>query len=68
VKNALMRGTLQALYWLWTPPSPQHAARDFDEAWVWCLSMVEKRGLPLPGSPRELRRLADRDIAKLTPP
>jgi hypothetical protein len=65
VKNAIMRGTLQALYWLWTPPAPQHAARDFDEAWTWCLAMLEKRSIPFPTPPREMRRLAERDVARL---
>jgi hypothetical protein len=65
VKNALMRGTLQALYWLWTPAAPQHASRDFDDAWGWCLGMLEKRGVALPSPAGELRRAAERDMAKL---
>ena len=65
VKNAVLRGTLQALYWLWTPAAPQHAARDFDDAWGWCLAMLEKREVKLPMPERELRRLADRDVARL---
>jgi len=63
VKSALMRGGLQALYWFWTPASPQHAARDFDEAWAWCLAKLDERRVALPHPPRELRRLADRDRA-----
>jgi hypothetical protein len=66
VKNAVMRGSLQALYWLWTPASPQHAARDFDDAWNWCLSMLEKRDVRV-DEPRALRRLADRDRGAAAP-
>jgi len=65
VKNAVMRGTLQALYWLWTPASPQHASKDLDEAWDWCIAMLEKRNVSLNGTSRELRRIADREIAKV---
>lgn len=65
VKGALMRGTLQALYWMWTPAAPQHAARDFDEAWGWCVSMLERRAIALPADPTTLRRLAERDMARL---
>jgi hypothetical protein len=59
IRNAVMRGSLQALYWLWTPISPQHGARDFDDAWSWCLTMLEKRDVKVNGP--QLRRLAERD-------
>jgi hypothetical protein len=65
VRNTIMRGTLQALYWIWTPASPQHASKDLDEAWAWCISMLAERDVPLGASPRELRRIADREIVRV---
>ena len=56
VSNAAMRGVLTALYWLWTPPTAQHAARDLDDAVTWCLVRLaaEKVAAGLPEA--ELRR------------
>lgn len=62
VGNALMRGALQAIYWVWTPPNPQHAARDLDDSFAYCVGMLEKAGVPLPSSAAELRRAADEGL------
>ena len=35
-----MRAVMTALYWLWTPPTPQHAARDLDEAMTWSIAKL----------------------------
>jgi len=58
VSNALVRGALQAIYWVWTPPNPQHAARDLDEAWTYCVRMLDQRRVPLGRPADELRRIA----------
>jgi hypothetical protein len=63
VKNAVMRGTLQALYWFWTPGSPQHASRDFDDAWSWCGDQVVNAKVPLPAPILELKRRVLAELA-----
>jgi hypothetical protein len=63
VQNALMRGTMQAIFWLYTPPAPQNAVRDFDEAWRWCIGKLETRGVDLPSPAADLRRIAVRELA-----
>jgi hypothetical protein len=40
VSNGAMRAMMTALYWLWTPPTPQHAARDLDEACTWSIAKL----------------------------
>lgn len=47
VSNAAMRGVLTALYWLWTPPVPQHAAADLDGAIDWALRRMASEHVPL---------------------
>lgn len=64
LRNAVMRGGLQALYWFWAPPCPQHAARDFDDAWSWCAQQVEKRGVRMPAPEGELKAIALRELSR----
>lgn len=64
IENAITRGSLQALYWLWTPPTPQHAVRDLDEGWARCMEMLKNDGVALPTSPSELRAILDRELAR----
>jgi hypothetical protein len=59
VGNAVVRGTLQALYWFWTPPAPQHVGRDFADAWAWCVEKLRSRNVPLPVPEHELKRRAE---------
>jgi len=47
LRNAAMRAIVTALYWLWTPPTPQHAARDTDEALDWCVARLRDANVPL---------------------
>ena len=58
VRNALTRGVMQAIYWMWTPPSPQHAAKDFDDAFSWSLTMATQAGLCETASGPALKRAA----------
>lgn len=60
--SALVRGALQAIYWVWTPPSPQLAAKDFDEGWHWCVELLQKEQIAFPMPPSELRQLALREM------
>jgi hypothetical protein len=69
VKNAMIRGSLQALYWFWTPGCPQHAARDFHDAWTWCLKQAESAGLAMrPAAELEALALAELRQRRSTSP
>lgn len=65
ITNPVIRGMLQALTWIWTPATPQHVAGGFDESWVWCLRMLEERGIPLTTPAHELRTKAEQDLQRL---
>ena len=54
LSSPLARGALQAVYWVWTPPAPQHAARDLDDAWRWCLEKLRAERIALPRPEAEL--------------
>jgi hypothetical protein len=62
LSNALIRGALQAIYWVWTPPAPQHAARDIDDAWAWSLEKLRAEGIPLPKPEAELLDQVRREL------
>ena len=64
VQNAIFRAVLQGLYWVWTPTSPQHAARDEDEAFVWCVQLLAKEGIPLPITENAMREILRREMAR----
>jgi hypothetical protein len=61
VQNPIVRGTLQALYWFWTPGSPQNASRDFDDAWAWCIGQLEAAKVPLALPAAELKSRVERE-------
>lgn len=46
--SALMRGALTALYWLFTPPTPQEYAKDWREAHTWALSRLHAEKVDVP--------------------
>jgi hypothetical protein len=48
VDNPIMRGALTALYWLFTPPTPQAAVKDWREAHAWALEQLRKNHVPVP--------------------
>ena len=60
----MIRGSLQARYWFWTPGCPQHASRDFDDAWSWCVKQGEAAGLPMAASSAELESRALADLSR----
>lgn len=62
ITNALVRGALQAIYWVWSAPAPQHAARDLDEAWRWCIEKLNAEKIPLPRPEAELLEEVRREL------
>ncbi len=56
VENAMARGALTAILWLWTPPAPHKVVSTPDEALDWCLDHITRAGLKLPSPEPELRR------------
>lgn len=52
--NAIMRGALTALYWLFTPPTPQGVAKDWREAHTWALGQLRKNHVPVPPAVADL--------------
>lgn len=55
VCNTAVRAMLTALYWLWTPPTPQHAARDAGDALDWSIAKLRASNVPLGGEEMEIR-------------
>ncbi|MBC7173467.1 MAG: hypothetical protein H5U40_13590, partial [Polyangiaceae bacterium] len=53
--NRIVRGALTALHWVFPPPTPTTAISTYDEAHAWCLSRLERAGVPIahlePGRP-----------------
>lgn len=47
-KDALTRGALTAIFWLWKPACPHHVAAEYDEAVEWCLGQLMTEQLQLP--------------------
>jgi hypothetical protein len=64
VQNALFRTVLQGFYWVWTPGSPQHAARDVDDAFTWCVQLLEKEKIPLSMTEAAMREILRREMAR----
>lgn len=62
ITSPLIRGMLQALYWIWTPATPQHVSGGFDESWTWCLQALDARGVTLPAPAHELRAKAEQEM------
>ncbi len=56
ITGAAMRSVLTALYWLWTPPTPQHAARDLSDGLDWCIAQLAAAKEPLGLAEAELRK------------
>lgn len=50
--NALFRGALTAMYWLYKPPCPQRASPNLDDALTWLTErcVAEKVAMPLTGA------------------
>lgn len=64
VDNPLVRGSLQAVYWIWTPPNPQHVTGDLDEAWAFVGGKLAAQGIELPHPLEQLRAIAERELAR----
>ncbi len=48
VQNALMRGALTAITWLWKPAAPHKAVSTPNEGIEWCLDQLEGAGIRMP--------------------
>jgi len=48
VQNALMRGALTAIMWLWKPPAPHRAVGTAQEAVHWCLGQLAAANVAMP--------------------
>lgn len=55
IENTLMRGTLTAIQWFWTPAAPFKAVANVEAGVDYCLDEIEKAKLPLPRSRAALR-------------
>lgn len=64
VQNALFRTVLQGLYWVWTPPAPQFAAKDDGDALTWCAARLAKEGIELPISEPAMRDIIRKETAR----
>lgn len=62
VANALARGAMTAILWLWKPANPHHMAATTEEAVDWAIQQMTDAGLALP-QPRE--RLRQSVLARL---
>jgi hypothetical protein len=56
VENALARGGLTALLWLWTPPMPLRPCASVGEGLDYCFERLSAEQVALPRPPGELRR------------
>ncbi|MBX7196148.1 MAG: hypothetical protein K1X94_29095 [Sandaracinaceae bacterium] len=63
VESALVRGSLQAILWLWSPPNPHSVAHDLDEATRYVSERLGREGLSTLGMD-DLRRTLDREVAQ----
>lgn len=55
VENAVMRGALTAMMWIWTPASPHKAVSTVDEGIDFCLDKLKATSIPLPRGAQALR-------------
>lgn len=58
VPNALARGALTAILWVWTPAAPHLACATVEQALDWCLGRLRASHVALPEEPDEMRRRA----------
>ncbi len=53
VPNAVVRGGLTALSWLYKPVSPQYYGAAVEECHAWCMARLEEAGVPISLAARE---------------
>lgn len=58
VKDAIARGALTAMLWLWKPASPHHVTTSVEDAVDWTISKLEQAGVPMPLGPAKTRARA----------
>ncbi len=64
LQNAIMRTVMQGLYWIWTPASPQFAAKDDADSLTWCLELLAKEGIKPSMSEAAMREIIRRETAR----
>ena len=55
IENTLMRGTLTAIQWFWTPAAPFKAVANVEAGVDYCLDALARARLPLPRSAAAIR-------------
>ncbi|WP_053237436.1 hypothetical protein [Sandaracinus amylolyticus] len=58
VKDALARGALTAILWVWKPANPHHVTTSVDDALDWCLAKLAEEKLAMPLGPDGTRSRA----------
>ncbi len=55
IENTLMRGTLTAIQWFWTPAAPFKAVASLEAGIDYCLDALDRARIPLPRSAAAIR-------------
>jgi hypothetical protein len=55
IENTLMRGTLTAIQWFWTPAAPFKAVASVEAGLHYCLDELDRARIPLPRSAAALQ-------------
>lgn len=58
VSNALSRGALTAILWVWSPAAPHLPCATVEEGLDWCLQRLRASHVAMPEEPDEMRRRA----------
>ncbi len=62
VEEALHRGALTALLWLWKPAAPHKAVASREEGLDWCLEKLASANIPISRSREQLLGLMRREL------
>jgi hypothetical protein len=63
-RDALSRGALTAVLWLFKPVSPHQVVASPEEGVDWCMAKLQAAGVPLPRSAAGLRSAALAHLAR----
>jgi hypothetical protein len=58
VPNAVARGALTAMMWVWKPSIPIHPVASLEEGLTYCVQLLKAAGIALPMGDAQLLRLA----------
>jgi len=51
IRQRVLRGALQAMFWLVSPYYPYKVVSSVDEGWAWLEQQLQNNGLPVPSRP-----------------